>query len=96
MRLRSGRTTTFSRSIRKSAPEGPPCGREVISLPDLMERYGASREDMELLVSALQYSDELSATEIEAMEVSKRGRMCLTDCTADRVRPMRNMPAGFF
>ena len=24
-------------------PGRPPCGREVISLPDLMERYGASR-----------------------------------------------------
>lgn len=60
----------------KAPRKGPLAAGEVISLPDLMERYGASREDMELLVSALQYSDELSATEIEAMEVSKRGRMC--------------------
>lgn len=44
---------------------------ESISLPSLMERYGASRGDMAFLETALRCSDELSATEIKAMQAIK-------------------------
>lgn len=44
---------------------------ESISLPSLMERYGASRGDMAFLGTALRRSDELSATEIKAMQAIK-------------------------
>lgn len=44
---------------------------ESISLPSLMERYGASRGDMAFLETALRCSDELSVTEIKAMQAIK-------------------------
>ena len=49
---------------------------ETISLPSLLERYGASRGDMEFLATALRRSDDLSITEIEAMQASKGEALC--------------------
>ncbi|MFR8054795.1 MAG: diguanylate cyclase [Bilophila wadsworthia] len=49
---------------------------ETISLPSLLERYGASRGDMEFLATALRRSDALSITEIEAMQASKGEALC--------------------
>ena len=49
---------------------------ETISLPSLLERYGASRGDMAFLATALRRSDDLSITEIEAMQASKGEALC--------------------
>ena len=49
---------------------------ETISLPSLLERYGASRGDMAFLATALRRSDDLAITEIEAMQASKGEALC--------------------
>lgn len=69
---------------------------ETISLPSLLERYGASRGDMEFLATALRRSDDLSITEIEAMRRAREKPCALTVCTADRTQSMWSMPAAFF
>ena len=49
---------------------------EAIGLLALLERYAVSRSDMDFLATALRHSEELAATEIEAMQAFKGESPC--------------------
>lgn len=65
---------------------------ETISLPSLLERYGASRGDMEFLATALRRSVICRLRKSRPCRRAREKPCALTVCTADRTQSMWSMP----